>query len=193
MGWFSARCTGRERVASPRLPATVELDELLAYLRGERIGVDAAGGRNGGPHLGQVLVAVGAGAQAGLQAGPLSAREGALEVVGHQLHRLAAHEGRSPGQQGHPSALPHLSFEHTAETGSAPVEEHPLVALADAQHVAHLGGREALRVAQHHHLALAFGQLVERGPDALDRPLRQGCGPNGDQCSDVQAAAFPAG
>src|SRR5690349_18435777 len=74
-------------------PAAVELDEVVGHLGFEVIGLDPSGAGDGDPELGQVLGAVGAVREVGLEASAVAGCERAVEVVGQELDRLPADQG----------------------------------------------------------------------------------------------------
>src|SRR5581483_10214380 len=71
-------------------PAAVQLDEVVPRLGGELLGFDPTEGGDRRPHLSQVLGAVRAAPQVGLEPGPLAPRQRAFQVVGDELDRLLA-------------------------------------------------------------------------------------------------------
>lgn len=71
----------------------------------------------------------------GLEAGTVARGEGALEIVGDELDGLSAHDGAATAEQ-HGSVLPHLGLEHGAQPRPPAVQEHPLVGIADTEHLA---------------------------------------------------------
>ena len=78
--------------AGPLPVAPEEVHEVLLGVEGEVVGLDVPDGGDGGADLVQVGPAVRAGPQVPLEPTPLPPRERALEVVGHELDRLPAHE-----------------------------------------------------------------------------------------------------
>ncbi len=122
-------------------------------LRSQVSGLQAPGEPDGLAHLGQVLGAVRAAGQMGLEPAPGPAGQRAFQVAGDQLDGLLADE--ITPQAGVSSHLPELILEQLPEPAPAPVQQDPLVALADGQHRADLIAGQLLDVAQQDHLALA--------------------------------------
>lgn len=74
------------------MPLAIEIDEPLARFGGKVVGNDTACGLDRRPHLRQVLGAVLARCQVGLEAAPLTPGECPFEVIGDELDSLLANE-----------------------------------------------------------------------------------------------------
>ena len=95
-----------------------------------------AGEPDGGPHLGEVLRAIGATGEVGLE----PAAVGKLGKAPPGSRSRARLPVGKPGLCGATasSGLPGLGLEGLAQAASAPVQQHPLVALSDVQQCTYL-------------------------------------------------------
>ena len=142
-------------------PPSIEVGEVCSGLGGEIFGFDGASQRDGHPDLLEVASAVGTGPEVGLEFPAVPARQRAFEVVGDEFDCLLAHEVVSAKRQ-HRSALPHLGFEDLAQSATAAVQEDPLVADTNSQHVRCFGAGETLDIPQQYDLALPSRQVFNR-------------------------------
>ena len=100
-----------------------------------------------------------------LEAPALRARERVVQVVGDQLDHLLAHQLAARDRTS--SSAPQIVFERLAQMAASAVKQHALIGLADRERLAHLVPAEPVDVAQHHDLALARGERVERPLDLI--------------------------
>jgi hypothetical protein len=82
-------------------PRSIEMHEFVDRIIGEVIGFGMTERIDGDAQLGQVLRAMRTRGEVGFQALPINAGETPIEVIGHQLNRLAAHEGPATSDEEH--------------------------------------------------------------------------------------------
>src|SRR4051794_34324938 len=62
-----------------------------------------------------------------------------------------------------------MRLDRRSDPRARAVQQHPLIAVADAERLGHLVGREAFDIAHRYHRALRGRQLVDRPQDCVTR------------------------